>query len=127
MSDNLVEQAKALLALDADGALVPHGVCGLARQIIEKFIERAEADGRACDREGMWLGLRPAARKRLSDAVSHLSRTGALNREDIMKSGEVTAAQASADIREILKRCPNIMKYDVSRKCYVRLPAGAPR
>lgn len=125
MGDDLVEQAKALLELDAAGALVPRGVCGLARQIIEKFIARAEAQNKA-DREGMWLGLRPGVRRRLSDAVDHLARIGTLNREDIMRSGEVTAAQASADIREIQKRCPNLMTYDVSRKCYVRRTGAAP-
>jgi hypothetical protein len=117
----LVEQAKALLELDAEGTLVPRGVCGLARQIIEKFIAHHEAQGaRDCDREGAWLGLRPAVRQRLSDAVNHLLRTGSLNREDIMRAGEVTAAQASADISQIMTRMPKLMIYDVSRKCYVR-------
>ena len=36
MSD-IIEQANALLALDADGALVPHGIGGRAREVITKL------------------------------------------------------------------------------------------
>jgi len=35
-----IAQAKALLNLDASGSLVPHGIGGLAREIIESAIER---------------------------------------------------------------------------------------
>lgn len=34
----LIESAQALLDLDANNALVPHGIGGLARSIIERFI-----------------------------------------------------------------------------------------
>ena len=67
----------------------------------------------------IWNGLRPAARFRLQSAVEHLVKNGSLNRAYIEKIGEVTTAQASYDIREILKRLPNLMRYDRSRKCYV--------
>lgn len=36
----LIESIQALLDLDAAGALVPHGVCGLARQLLEAATER---------------------------------------------------------------------------------------
>lgn len=40
----LVRSAKALLDLDAAGALVPHGIGGHARTIIEAFICRIAAE-----------------------------------------------------------------------------------
>lgn len=36
----LVDSIKSLLALDSQGALVPNGVCGLARQLLESAAER---------------------------------------------------------------------------------------
>lgn len=36
--DQLLSSARALLDLDASGSLVPHGIDGLAREIIEGFI-----------------------------------------------------------------------------------------
>ena len=36
----LVDSIKSLLALDSKGALVPNGVCGLARQLLESAAER---------------------------------------------------------------------------------------
>lgn len=41
-SDTLIKSAKALLALDKKGALAPHGIGGLAREVIEKLIARVE-------------------------------------------------------------------------------------
>jgi len=41
-SDTLIKGAKALLALDEKGSLVPHGIGGLAREVIEKLIARVE-------------------------------------------------------------------------------------
>ena len=41
-SDTLIEGAKALLALDKKGSLAPHGIGGLAREVIEKLIARVE-------------------------------------------------------------------------------------
>lgn len=40
--DALINGAKALLALDESGSLVPHGIGGLAREVIEKLIVRVE-------------------------------------------------------------------------------------
>lgn len=37
--DGLLGSAKALLSLDKDGSLVPHGIGGHARKIIESFIK----------------------------------------------------------------------------------------
>lgn len=37
---HLIRSAQALLDLDAAGALVPHGIGGHARSIIESFIAR---------------------------------------------------------------------------------------
>jgi len=41
-SDTLIKSAKALLALDEKGSLAPHGIGGLAREVIEKLIARVE-------------------------------------------------------------------------------------
>lgn len=40
----LVDSIKSLLALDSKGALVPHGVCGLARQLLESAAERLSVE-----------------------------------------------------------------------------------
>lgn len=40
----LVDSIKSLLALDSKGALVPNGVCGLARQLLESAVERLSDD-----------------------------------------------------------------------------------
>lgn len=40
--DALINGAKALLALDESGSLAPHGIGGLAREVIEKLIVRVE-------------------------------------------------------------------------------------
>jgi hypothetical protein len=40
----LVDSIKSLLALDSKGALVPNGVCGLARQLLESAVERLNVD-----------------------------------------------------------------------------------
>ena len=41
-TDALINGAKALLALDESGSLAPHGIGGLAREVIEKLIVRVE-------------------------------------------------------------------------------------
>jgi len=41
--DSLIQNAKALLALDARKALEPHGIGGLAREVIESLIARLES------------------------------------------------------------------------------------
>jgi len=68
---------------------------------------------------GLWEGLRPAVRARLAMAVEHVMHTGSLNRADIMRIGEVTAAQASHDLTQIIRRCPDLLRYDTSLKRYV--------
>ena len=40
--DSLIANAKALLALDERGSLAPHGIGGLAREVIEKLVARVE-------------------------------------------------------------------------------------
>lgn len=40
----LVDSIKSLLALDSQGALVPHGVGGMARQLLESAVERLAVD-----------------------------------------------------------------------------------
>lgn len=42
--DALLASAKALLDLDADGALVPHGIGGHARNVIEGFLALVETE-----------------------------------------------------------------------------------
>lgn len=39
---DVIRQAKALLELDAEGALVPHGIGGLGRTTIERLITALE-------------------------------------------------------------------------------------
>ena len=65
-----------------------------------------------------WHGLRIQVRQRLAAAVAHLRETGSLRRADIMRIGEVSVPQASADINLIKARMPNLMEYDLSEKCY---------
>lgn len=66
-----------------------------------------------------WAGLRPAVRMRLRQAVAKLRLSGTLNRKDIETIGEVSTPQASVDLREIIARCPGLMRYDRSLKTYV--------
>ncbi|WP_448952189.1 hypothetical protein [Labrys neptuniae] len=46
---------------------------------------------------------------------------GFINREHIEKKFGVSTPQASYDIREAMKRWPNLMRYDSSAKRYVEL------
>lgn len=41
--EKLVDNIEALLDLDAAGALVPHGIGGLARTLFERVVERLKA------------------------------------------------------------------------------------
>lgn len=66
-----------------------------------------------------WAGLRPAVRRRLAEAVALIRRTGTLQRADIMAIGEVSEAQATADIKQIMARLPDLMSLNRVRKCYV--------
>lgn len=45
---------------------------------------------------------------------------GYVNRGHIMKKFEITAAQASVDLREAQHRWPDLMDYDPSGKRYVK-------
>lgn len=85
-----------------------------AAERAERLIQAARPED-----DEAWRGLRPAVRARLAAAVDHLTLTGSLNRADIMRIGEVTAAQASHDLREIKARCPGLLRYDVSAKRYL--------
>lgn len=67
----------------------------------------------------VWNGLKLSQRQRCARAVMHLRMYNALNRKDIMSVGEVSWPQASIDFKEIQKRCPGLMHYDVRKKHYV--------
>lgn len=45
----LVSSIKSLLALDSKGALVPNGIGGLARQLLESVVERLVVDAQAVE------------------------------------------------------------------------------
>ena len=49
----LVESIRSLLALDAAGALVPSGVCGLARQLLESAAARIAHIDRLLDKPAL--------------------------------------------------------------------------
>lgn len=63
-------------------------------------------------------GLRLSVRERLARAINHAQETGALNRADICRIGEVSVQQASHDIGEIMARFPRLLAYDKSAKTY---------
>lgn len=65
-----------------------------------------------------WAGLRLAVRMRLAGAVAHLLLTNSLNRADLMRIGEVSAAQAAIDLRTMQERVPWLMAYDKSGRTY---------
>jgi hypothetical protein len=44
---------------------------------------------------------------------------GYVNREHVMKKFGVSTPQASVDIREVMRRWPDLMEYDTSLKRYV--------
>ena len=46
---------------------------------------------------------------------------GFINRQHIEKKFDVSTPQASIDIRDAMKRWPNLMHYDTSAKRYVEL------
>jgi len=64
-------------------------------------------------------GLRLSARRRLADIVNHATEAGRLNRSDVMRIGEVSRPQASADISKIIERFPGFVAFDKSAKTYV--------
>jgi hypothetical protein len=66
----------------------------------------------------VWRGLRLQVRQRCAAAIAKLIETGALNRQDIMRQGEVSINQASIDLREIKKRTGNLLVYDIRAKHY---------
>lgn len=43
---------------------------------------------------------------------------GSVRREHIMKKFDISVAQASLDLREVRKRFPGLMTYDLSEKVY---------
>lgn len=65
-----------------------------------------------------WKGLKLAKRTRIAAAIKHLLDTGMLNRAIIVSAGEVSFAQAALDIREIKKRAPDLITYDMRARTY---------
>lgn len=84
----------------------------------EWLLAYALAAPRKARAEDPFSGLRIQVRQRLHATIRHLKKTGALNRSDIMRIGEVSGQQASADINLIKQRFPGLMTYDSSAKCY---------
>jgi hypothetical protein len=68
-----------------------------------------------------WGDLRLAVRMRLAASFKYLLHTGHLNRADVQRIGEVSIAQASADIR-LMKEMTGALIYDPSWKRYVVKP-----
>lgn len=46
---------------------------------------------------------------------------GFINREHIQKKFGVSVPQASLDLKTFQKSYPHFMKYDLTRKCYVKI------
>jgi hypothetical protein len=63
-------------------------------------------------------GLRLSVRERLARVINHAQISGTLRRADICRIGEVSAPQASVDIREIRARFPKLLVYDAGAKTY---------
>lgn len=57
--------------------------------------------------------------KRIAWIKESIEIFGYVNREHIRKKFIVSAQQASADLQEVMKRWPDLMEYDSSRKRYV--------
>jgi hypothetical protein len=109
---------------------IPHIIEPPAAEVEEEPIPIAQAfiapDGPAAFQVSLvdalhptWDGLKLSQRQRCSRAVMHVRMYDQLSRKDIMSMGQVSAAQASNDIKEIQQRCPGLMHYDTTRKRYV--------
>jgi hypothetical protein len=62
---------------------------------------------------------RLAVRRRLADYAAHLEAHGTINRRDMMRIGEISVAQASADLAALIEDFPGFgLAYDRSAKTY---------
>lgn len=71
-------------------------------------------------------GLRKPQRERIAHAIGLLIERGYLNRGDIVRHGEVSVPQASADIAAIKSLAPTLMRYDTALKSYVLIDPPNP-
>jgi hypothetical protein len=51
---------------------------------------------------------------------------GFINREHLMRKFGISQPQASKDLTTFQRQHPDLMQYDLSRKCYVRTEAKVP-
>lgn len=64
---------------------------------------------------------RLALRRRLADYAAHVREHGTINRSDMMRLGEISVAQASADLHALIEDYPDLnLIYDKSAKTYRR-------
>jgi hypothetical protein len=83
-----------------------------------EFQQRVEKEAQCAANDTDFAGLRLAARQRCAEIVRLLRVNGRVNRAEIMAFGEVTSAQAAADIATVNRRFPDLMVYDRSAKTY---------
>lgn len=68
---------------------------------------------------------RLALRRRLEDYAAHIKREGSINRSDMMRIGEISIAQASADMAALVEDYPGFgLRYDASAKTYLAVRLG---
>lgn len=48
---------------------------------------------------------------------------GFINREHLMRKFGISQPQASSDLQRYVRSFPSSIRYDSSRKCYVRVPS----
>lgn len=102
----LVDSIKSLLALDSQGALVPHGVGGMARQLLESAVERlAAADKRNAAIVGKMTKCKECGGDSLFwfDASTNTSgiAEGRLRANDLTCTFVLGCAECSATIRTV--------------------------
>lgn len=61
------------------------------------------------------------AKQRREWIVEMVQVYGFINRSHVMKKFDVSVAQASTDLRHVLKNCPNLMAYNAVKKTYALL------
>ena len=57
--------------------------------------------------------------ERLAWIAAHVREHGTLRRADVMDRFGISRPQASIDIGKVMAASPNLMAYDMTRKCYV--------
>ncbi len=117
---DLLEQIDALLDIDAKGFLAPHGIGGLARELLTKSV--AAITALEADNRRVWDALK------LSDADTRqwfigdlVRKHGHFNRSDICGTFKVSVPQASEDIKRWVVKNPNRITYNTASKRYERL------